>query len=71
MNYLVFYAGLLYKELATNDKFRNLQVFCPTEIYNGGYLYVRTDRMWYLMDGTPLLDCDVPKELKTTLLLLL
>lgn len=51
------------------DTFRLLQVQCDTEIYNGGYAYAVGDR-WYRMDGTPVLDVDVPLNLKAMLLLL-
>ncbi len=68
MNIYVFYAGLLYGEY---DKytFRLLQIHCDTEVYNGGYFYVKNDR-WYRMDFTPVLDVDVPLNLKAMLLLL-
>lgn len=75
MNYLVFYAGLLYGEY-DGDTFRMLQVQCDPEIYNGGYFYLRppqfaiTTERWYRMDGTPILDVDVPVNLKAMLLLL-
>lgn len=65
----VFYAGLLHSEYASHDSFRALQVHCDMELYNGGYIYVIGDR-WYRMDGTPVLDVDVPINLKTMLLLL-
>lgn len=71
---LVFYAGLLYGEY-TWEEFRNLQVTADPEIYNGGYLYNPIDLragvvVWYRMDGTPMLLEDVPKPLRTLVLLL-
>lgn len=70
MKFLVFYAGLLYKECSTHTELRQTQVMCPTEVYNGAYFYAKPERKWYRMDGTPVLDCDVPKELKVILLLI-
>ena len=69
MNFLVFYAGLLYGEYAI-DGFRMLQVHGGLELYNGGYVYNRHDKGWYRMDRTPILDVDVPINLKAMLLLL-
>lgn len=69
MRYLVFYAGLLYGEY-DYVSFRNLQVQCPLELYNGGYLYRIQNKDWYRMDLTPLLIEDVPKELQLSVLLL-
>lgn len=68
MIYLVFYAGLLYGEYDEGG-LRLLQVQGDLEIYNGAYFYLKNDR-WYRMDGTPVLDVDVPINLKAMLLLL-
>lgn len=67
--FIVFYAGLLYGEYETDD-LRLLQVQGDLELYNGGYVYNRHDKRWYRMDGTPMLDVDVPINLKAMLLLL-
>ena len=69
MNFVVFYAGLLYGEYSV-DGLRLLQVQGDLELYNGGYVYNRHDKEWYRMDGTPVLDVDVPTNLKAMLLLL-
>lgn len=69
MKYFVFYAGLLYGVYDDFASFRLLQVHCDMELYNGGYYYLMNAR-WYRMDGTPVLDVDVPLNLKAMLLLL-
>ena len=69
MNFIVFYAGLLYGEYAA-EGLRLLQVQGDLELYNGGYIYDKHDKRWYRMDGTPILDVDVPLNLKAMLLLL-
>ncbi len=69
MNYIVFYAGLLYAECA-REAFRELQVQGDLELYNGGYAYSKELKEWYRMDGTPVLDEEVPTNLKAMLLLL-
>lgn len=66
----VFYAGLLYGEYTEYADFRALQVQGQTELYNGGYVYDEQFQSWYRMDMTPLLDVDVPLNLKAMLLLL-
>lgn len=71
----VFYAGQLHEELASMKDFKHMQVTCDPEIYNGAYVYNPLDirsgaRLWYRMDGTPVLLDDVPKELRLLVLLL-
>lgn len=71
----VFYAGQLYEELASFKAFRAMQTTCTPEIYNGAYVYNPLDirsgaRLWYRMDGTPVLLDDVPKNLRLWVLLL-
>ena len=64
----VFYATLLYGEY---DSF--LQFIPYQDLPEGCYLYYPKDRYkiyWYLKDWTPVLPEDVPKELKTLVLLL-
>lgn len=72
----VFYANLLYGEYDRNE-WEMEMVFptLPVEIYQGGYVHINQVRYgtgvgWYRMDGTPVLDRDVPKELRLLLLLL-
>lgn len=69
MIFIVFYAGLLYGEYAA-EGLRLLQVQGDLELYNGGYIYDKHDKRWYRMDRTPVLDVDVPINLKAMLLLL-
>lgn len=69
MNFIVFYAGLLYGEY-TVVGFRELQIHGDMELYNGGYAYNKQELRWYRMDGTPVLDVDVPLNLKAMPLLL-
>lgn len=69
MNFIVFYAGLLYGEYAA-EGLRLLQVQGDLELYNGGYIYDKHDKRWYRMDVTPVLDVDVPLNLKAMLLLI-
>ena len=69
MIFIVFYAGLPYGEYAA-EGLRLLQVQGDLELYNGGYVYNKYDKRWYRMDRTPLLDVDVPLNLKTMLLLI-
>ena len=69
MIFIVFYAGLLYGEYAA-EGLRLLQVQGDLELYNGGYVYSKSERKWFRMDMTPLLDEDVPLNLKAMLLLI-
>lgn len=69
MIFIVFYAGLLYGEYAA-EGLRLLQVQGDLELYNGGYIYDKHDKRWYRMDGTPVLDVDVPINLKAMVLLI-
>lgn len=81
----VFYAGQLIGQFSV-DHYRQHRVSCTPEIYNGAFVYrlvpppryvpaaqvplPRQDPGWFRMDGTPVLDSDVPPELKLTVLLL-
>jgi hypothetical protein len=73
---LVFYANRLYAECASYADFRLLHLQLNAELYNGAYLFVRanwirgTNYAWYRADNTPLLEADVPRTLKTLVLLL-
>lgn len=69
MNFIVFYAGLLYGEYS-KEGLTLLQVQGDLEIYNGAYVYNKYQLNWYRMDGTPVLDVDVPLNLKAMLLLI-
>ena len=65
IRYWVFYAGLLYGEYTD---LRYLHGF-P----DGAYIYRPHDpdkKYWYMSDLTPVLDIDVPKELKMLCLVL-
>lgn len=76
---LVFYAGLLYREY-NHDEFRNARYDWPQDLYNGAWIYVhiRSERHlrfgvspgWWKADLTPVLIEDVPKELRTIVLLM-
>ena len=69
MIFIVFYAGLLYGEYAA-EGLRLLQVQGDLELYNGGYVYSKSERKWFRMDMTPVRDEDVPLNLKAMLLLI-
>ena len=69
MKYLVFYAGLLYEE-CDEAGLRLIPVQGSMEIYNGAYFYSKPEKRWFRMDYTPLLDVDVPLNLKAMLLLI-
>ena len=62
----VFYATLLYGEYPQTPSL--------AELPNGCFLYYPSDpyfhQHWYLQDMTPVLPEDVPKELKTLVLLM-
>lgn len=67
----VFYAGLLYGEFTRKEMRTTISPVNTPEVYNGGYVYLPTDPIgWYRCDLTPLLIEDVPKELRTAVLLL-
>lgn len=67
----VFYAGLIYNQF-DSDKYSWAAISkilsAESEIYNGAYLHHNGD--WYRPDLTPVLLDDVPKELRTWVLLL-
>jgi hypothetical protein len=42
----------------------------PSDVYNGGYVYLTTTREWYRCDLTPVLIADVPKILQMLVLVL-
>ena len=60
----VFYANQLYMSVEEGRSYQLIE-----EVYNGGYL-IGSSRKWYRCDLTPVLDEDVPKELKTLALLM-
>jgi hypothetical protein len=80
MRALLFYANQLVDELEYPDPIgfnklgRLVQSLYGHEIYNGGYLYAAvsdsTPCRWWRCDLTPLLDDEVPKELRLLLVLL-
>jgi len=73
----LFYAGQLV-EIFAPGKFTMSQYTHSTwgwEVYNGGYVYgvfypLAKSGAWYRCDLTPVLDADVPKELKALLLII-
>lgn len=67
---LVFYAGMLYRTYTRKDMYAQISPVITPEIYQGGYVYLPEDRQWFRCDLTPVLDEDVPKDLKALLLLL-
>jgi hypothetical protein len=82
MSVYIFYAGQLIAEVPKNVTVRRfiMENYPPyTEIYNGGFIFTRArligansnfDPTWLKMDSTPVLDEDVPPELKMLVLLL-
>ena len=71
----IFYAGQIIAEFDFFHELREYRIICGQEIYNGAYVYVppqnnRQEREWFRMDTTPVLEQDVPLELKTWVLLL-
>lgn len=65
--FYVFYATLLYGTYNTSLGMRN------AVLPDGVYIYEPDDKdkvYWYLKDLTPVLDVDVPKELKVLTLLM-
>ena len=67
----VFYAGLIYGEFDHFPKQHEL----PNEVYQGGYVHglrwaIMGSTPWYRCDRTPVLLEDVPKELRTIVLLM-
>lgn len=71
---LLFYAGQLYGEYPSTNQYFMVKKYIPNEILLGGYLHAynwqEQSYGWFRCDGTPLLDEDVPKQLKALLLLL-
>lgn len=66
-SYYVFYATLLYGEYKTCGALK----FNLRDLPDGIYIYTTNETPnWYLRDLTPVLDEDVPKELKTLVLLM-
>lgn len=69
----LFYAGQLVDQFHSAAIFNLHRSHIPYEILQGGYLYEPKDvcrRYWYRCDFTPVLDEDVPKQLKALSLLL-
>ena len=76
----VFYAGLLHDSAPLSERriFPDFDELLP-EIYDGGYVLMLGNTRpgsfwkpdgWYRCDGTPVLDADVPAELRAMALLL-
>lgn len=72
----VFYAGQIIWEGDAGKEFVNFRTVAEPEIYNGAWVYrkwpdslARTNP-WYRMDSTPALEEDVPKDIRTLVLLL-
>ena len=63
----VFYANQLYKSVEVDRDYSLIDL--GPEVYNGGYL-IGSSRKWFRCDLTPVLDEDVPKELKLLALLM-
>lgn len=70
MKYTVFYAGLLYGEFpAPPYPYRLWKRDFPLDLPDGAYLHTPEGK-WFRSDYTPVLDADVPLELKALCLLL-
>lgn len=76
---LLFYAGKLAGEYSKWSYLRFDLTHSDTaigqEMYHGGYVYsnqdpATTQSRWWRCDGTPMLDEDVPLELKMQVLLM-
>ncbi len=73
---LVFYADKLYADCENRMAFDALHIHTNAELYNGAYLYdfrsmeIFQTCPWYRANGTPVLNEDVPKILKLSVLLL-
>jgi hypothetical protein len=75
----VFYADQLYGQFDTSG-YKLMRTSCDQEIYNGAYVRIDSERPglpsslethgWFRMDGTPVLDADVPPTLKALVLLM-
>lgn len=77
MTIRAFYAGQLLHEFPKGYGWSSASTFLnrwSAEIYNGAYLHENPQNdfqhAWYRADLTPVLDVDVPKELKLLVLLL-
>jgi len=70
-NTYIFYAGQLHSSFPTGSEgLRGYRLArLGAEIYNGAYLFA-PNKKWYRCDLTPVLDEDVPKELKMLVLLM-
>ena len=81
----VFYCNTLHSEFSDPTDYGLFRVTCDREIYNGGYVYVQhpprhvpgstipipnLGNGWYRIDGTPVLEYDVPAETRLTNLIL-
>lgn len=81
----VFYCNVLHCEFSDPKDYGLFRVTCDREIYNGGYVYAQLpprhvpgtaisfpnrDNGWFRIDGTPVLECDVPTETRLINLLL-
>jgi len=77
----VFYAGRLYAEHTAMVTLPRGPQDCDPEVYNGGYLYFPKQfnntgvnksviTGWYRMDKTPLVNSEIPNELKLLLLIM-
>ena len=76
---LVFYKGELYEELS-NEDLRLRHITWPKDVFEtchffiqkqGRYKVFGPERGWYRGDGTPVLEVDVPKELRLLCLILI
>lgn len=67
----VFYAGRIYAEYLHLKAYREA-ITSESDVYQGGYLYLHDNKYgkWFRCDVTPVLDEDVPPELKMWLLIL-
>jgi hypothetical protein len=73
INYTVFYGVQVVGEFRYLWEVREL-IKVDNDIYQGGYVYLHrpkiTNKHWFRVDGTPVLNPDVPKELRALALLL-
>lgn len=66
---LVFYTNKLYDEYQYRE-WNNPRTLLKKSVPTDSYIYTEKFGHWYRGDLTPVLDEDVPKELKALLLLL-
>lgn len=72
----VFYAGQIIWEGDPGNDFVAFRTKADPEIYNGAWVYRKLpnsflgNNPWYRMDSTPALEEDVPKDIRTIVLLL-